>query len=122
LGSGACAHEILEVSCLDGLSWNGVRCARAGDENQCDSLSAEVPGYGCVREKITGAVTSELPVDDVIRARSPQFDADCQKNTPEKPHAYRFTGGGHLARNAVGKKLGCKNRDVGVGFNSSCCP
>lgn len=122
LESGACSHEILEVKCLETHVWNGVRCASPSDTERCGPASEEVPGYGCVRKKFKGEVSAELKVDEVSRARSPEFDADCQENQPERPKAYRFSGGGHLARNAVGKSLGCKNRDVGVGFNSSCCP
>lgn len=120
--SGACLHEIVKVLCLDGEKWNGVRCATPGDDRRCIPPAKEVEGYGCVRERTFGAAGKELPIEDVRRARSPEFDADCSENNPGRPLAYRFTGGGHLARNAVGKKLGCKNRDVGVGFNSACCP
>jgi hypothetical protein len=58
----------------------------------------------------------------VVRARSPEFDEDCQTFQPARPHAYRYTGGTHDLRTATGKAQGCKNRDVGVGWNSSCCP
>jgi hypothetical protein len=120
--SGACLHQIVKVLCLDGHEWNGLRCAAPGDERRCVPPSKEIEGYGCVRERTVGTVDKDLAVEDVRRVRSAEFDADCRENSPGRPLAYRFSGGGHLARNAVGKKLGCKNRDVGVGFNSSCCP
>lgn len=120
--SGGCHHAILEVKCLDEMLWNGARCAREGDERRCLPPATEEPGYGCVRPKIVGVVEQELDTQDVKRSRSPEFDADCVANSPGRPVAYRYTGGGHLARNVVGKKHGCKNRDVGVGFNSACCP
>lgn len=120
--TGACHHEILEVKCLDGAVWNGVRCAAPGDDRRCVPPAEERPGHGCVRPRIQGKTNGEIDTASVVRTRSPSFDADCRENSPDRPIAYRFTGGGHLGRNEVGKSLGCKNRDVGVGFNSSCCP
>ncbi len=117
-----CRFGVDEVLCLNKQVWNGVRCAKPGDEARCAPGSHEEPGFGCVRERIAGAVNQALDTGAVKRTRSPQFDADCQTNQPSRPHAYRLEGGEHLARNAVGKSLGCKNRDVGVGFNSACCP
>ncbi len=119
---GSCKAGVEEVMCLDRAVWNGVRCALPQDKRRCKPGTHEEDGYGCVRERVSGAVQTKLDTKSVMRKRSPQFDADCQENTPQRPHAYRFEGGGHLARNAVGKSMGCKNRDVGVGFNSSCCP
>jgi hypothetical protein len=58
----------------------------------------------------------------VEKARSPEFDADCGQHQPSRPRAFRFAGGSHAARNLVSKGDGCKNRDVGVGWNSACCP
>lgn len=117
-----CQAGVEQVHCLDDDEWNGIRCAGRGDTERCAAGTHEVQGFGCVREKVSGSVTTELDTKSVVRAPSPEFDADCVANAPGRPHAYRFEGGGHLARNAVGKGLGCKNRDVGVGFNSSCCP
>ena len=119
---GQCRPGVDEVKCLDKEEWNGVRCAPPGSTERCGPGTHEEEGFGCVRERVAGPVSQELDTASVTRARSPEFDADCEKNAPGRPHAYRFEGGGHLARNAVGKSLGCKNRDVGVGFNSSCCP
>ena len=119
---GACAFGVDQVMCLDDKKWNGVRCARPGESERCGAGTHEEDGFGCVREPVAGSLDQELDTKSVIRKRSPEFDADCAENSPTRPHAYRFEGGEHLARNAVGKSLGCKNRDVGVGFNSSCCP
>jgi hypothetical protein len=58
----------------------------------------------------------------VARARSPEFDADCRQHQAPRPLAYRYSGGTHDARSFVSRRDGCKNRDVGVGWNSSCCP
>lgn len=119
---GPCPYRILEVQCLDKQVWNGARCAPPGDERKCVPPAEEQPGYGCVAPKISGSISKELDLSAVSRTRSPEFDADCAANNPSRPVAYRYSGGEHLARNAVGKGHGCKNRDVGVGFNSACCP
>lgn len=112
---------------MDGLVWNGVRCAREGVTG-CAEGSREVPGRGCVKALTSGGGEGashegeKLDLSAVSRARSPEFDEDCRTNQPKRPVAYRFSGGEHLARNAVVKGGGCKNRDVGVGWNSACCP
>lgn len=120
--SGECRFGVDEVSCLSGQEWNGIRCASKGDEARCPPGTSETPGHGCVRERTAGAVAQDLDLSAVSRTRSPEFDADCRTISSERPLAYKLTGGEHLARNAVGKHQGCKNRDVGVGFNSACCP
>lgn len=120
--AGGCQHQILEVKCLDKHQWNGVRCARPGDARKCLPPAEEEPGYGCVAPKSNGAAHLTLDLSEVTRTRSPEFDSDCGANSPTRPVAYRYSGGAHLARNAVGRDHGCKNRDVGVGFNSACCP
>ncbi|HSC86594.1 MAG TPA: SUMF1/EgtB/PvdO family nonheme iron enzyme [Polyangiaceae bacterium] len=121
--AGRCRFGIDEVECGGGLAWNGVRCAKPNETERCPAGTHEQPGHGCVRERIAGeAGASDLDLSAVSRSRSPEVDADCATNQPSRPHAYRYAGGEHLARNAVGKADGCKNRDVGVGWNSSCCP
>jgi hypothetical protein len=119
---GVCLAGVDAVNCLDGSAWNGVRCAKPEDKQRCPDKAKEVAGFGCVGALASGPVSQELDVAAVTRSRSVEFDEDCLANSPGRPKAYRFVGGGHLARNAVGDGLGCKNRDVGVGFNSSCCP
>jgi hypothetical protein len=121
--TGGCTLDVLDVECADKRVWNGVRCARAGEEG-CPLGMTEANGHGCTQERIrtgNGAPTAaELAA--VSRARSPEFDADCRQFQPKRPNAWRFEKSTHDARNAVGQQLGCKNRDVGVGWNSSCCP
>jgi len=126
-----CLFGVERVECPKDLEWNGVRCARSG-EPRCASGSREVEGHGCVRD--VGAANasgtnaqanstgSELDLSLVSRTRSPQFDADCAENQPSRPLSFRYSGGEHLARNRVMAQVGCKNRDVGVGWNSGCCP
>lgn len=119
---GVCLAGVDAVNCLDGSEWNGVRCTKPEDTQRCPDGAKEVAGFGCVGAPASGPVSQKLNVAAVTRSRSAEFDEDCLANSPGRPKAYRFVGGEHLARNAVGDGLGCKNRDVGVGFNSSCCP
>jgi formylglycine-generating enzyme required for sulfatase activity len=120
---GRCRHGVRELACGDGRSFNGVRCVKPG-EPRCPDGGAEKTGYGCVPErKIVPEIEDvEAAVARVTNARSPEFDGDCAANAPGRPRAFRYAGGSHAARNQVSKGAGCKNRDVGVGWNSTCCP
>lgn len=127
---GLCRHGVIDAECEDPRQhFNGLRCAIPGDAG-CRDGYAPKPGYGCVattapRVRGSGGGTQsspeELDVSSITRARSPEFDADCRDHQPARPHAYSIRGGTHLARNHYGAELGCKNRDVGVGWNSACC-
>lgn len=120
-----CRYGVEEVDCQAPETWNGVRCAPAGEVG-CGEGTQETPGHGCVGPR--GAVRSRhKPVtaedEGEVRAqRDPSNDADCARYQPSRPVAWRFQGGSHAARNRAGDAKGCKNRDVGVGWNSACCP
>jgi hypothetical protein len=120
---GSCRHGVLERTCDSGRTWNGVRCAAAG-EPRCLAGRSEKPGFGCVLDAEQSAASEDVEAEakSVTRTRSPEFDSDCSTNLRDRPHAFRYVGGTHPARNLVGKRDGCKNRDVGVGWNSACCP
>ena len=120
---GTCRHGVTEAECEPGKSWNGVRCAAPG-EARCRPGWAEKPGFGCVLEAEASVEAEDVEAEakTVTRVRSAEFDVDCQANLRDRPHAFRYVGGTSTARTLVGKRDGCKNRDVGVGWNSSCCP
>ena len=124
LPDGRCQHGVITRTCAPGSSWNGVRCAEPGAP-RCAAGRREEPGFGCVlqfgRPAPGGA---EVPADAsrVARTRTPQHDADCLKTQRDRPKAFRYSGGTHDARSEAGRSHGCKNRDVGVGWNSACCP
>jgi formylglycine-generating enzyme required for sulfatase activity len=118
---GGCPRVVLAADCPRGQQFNGVRCARPGDD-RCPPGREERAGYGCARLQAPHIEKSPLDLAAVVRTPSPQFDEDCLTNYHGRPKAYRLDGGSHEARNAVGSRGGCKNRDVGVGFNSVCCP
>ena len=120
---GHCVHGVLDRECPPGLSFNGARCAEAG-ASRCREGRVEKPGYGCVLpgEQAPEARDLESEAKSVSRERAPEFDADCQTNQPARPHAFKYLGASHDARTLVVRRAGCKNRDVGVGWNSACCP
>lgn len=135
---GGCNRGVEEISCSARKKWNGARCAYA-DQPKCPAGRAEKPGFGCVskaaadegsaarpRAAVDGNGAKPAPsaakTTPISRTRSPSFDPDCQKHYPGKPHAYRYVGGTHAKRNHAKGQAGCSNRDVGVGWNSCCCP
>jgi len=120
---GSCKHGVHEVVCEAGKAWNGARCAAPG-QPRCAEGRSEKPGFGCVLDAEISVSGEDVEVEtkNVRRERTPEFDSDCQTNLRDRPQAFRYVGGTHQARNVVGKRDGCKNRDVGVGWNSSCCP
>jgi formylglycine-generating enzyme required for sulfatase activity len=120
---GRCLPGVLERQCEPPRVWNGVRCAKPG-EPTCRQGWVEVPGHGCTPEDEAPPPGVDLEAEKagVTREPAPEFEADCQRNFAGRPHAFRYVGGTHRGRNLVSRSAGCKNRDVGVGFNSTCCP
>jgi hypothetical protein len=125
---GRCPHGVDGIQCqVETEAFNGVRCAAPGAP-PCSAGHEEIAGYGCVGGaaalKAASAERSgrEASAGEVARIRSPEFDADCRQFQASRPQAFRFSGGTHDERNRLGRSLGCKNRDVGVGWNSACCP
>jgi sulfatase modifying factor 1 len=124
LPDGRCRHGVITRTCAPGSAWNGVRCAEPGAP-LCAPGRHEEPGFGCIPDENGPVATTEdnrAEVRKVTRTRTPGYDSDCQKTRRDRPNAFRYSGGTHDARNEVGRSQGCKNRDVGVGWNSVCCP
>jgi hypothetical protein len=122
-GAGQCLAGVLERPCAAPRLWNGVRCAKPG-EPLCKPGWTSRSGHGCVLEEAAAPPEVDLEAEQagVTRSRTPELDADCAQNYRGRPHAFRYSGGTHRGRNLVSRSAGCKNRDVGVGFNSTCCP
>lgn len=118
---GSCAIGVLDAECPPGQLWNGHRCAKPGDPACPEGYHIE-SGQGCLRDLPIIVKHTSLALEQVRVQRSPEFDADCRLNQPNRPNAFRYSGGSHEARNVAARQVGCKNRDVGVGWNSSCCP
>ncbi len=134
-GRARCLRGVEQVECPPRHEWNGVRCLKQGvqadREDGCPNGSQAEPGYGCVSEggravaaapAAAGKSEPADPTAGVSMRRSPKFDADCKAYQPTRPKAFKLEGGSHHGRNLVARSKGCKNRDVGVGWNSSCCP
>lgn len=121
LADGTCARGVDQLHCAAMTAWNGVRCARPGAP-RCPEGRVERLGHGCVLAVDVAGPLVEAEAPPVVRARTPSFDADCAAHYPGRPSAYRYAGGTHAKRNAVSASAGCSNRDVGVGWNSTCCP
>jgi formylglycine-generating enzyme required for sulfatase activity len=121
--AGRCLAGVLERACDAPRVWNGARCAKPGEPRCREGWLATV-GHGCVlaEEEAPPAVDLEAEKAGVTRVPAPELEADCQQNFSGRPHAFRYSGGTHRGRNLVSRSAGCKNRDVGVGFNSTCCP
>jgi hypothetical protein len=118
---GKCLHGVSELECPKNAPFNGARCA-APDDPKCREGHHQEPGLGCVSDVPVVLPNAPDRSAEVKRSRTPKFDGDCQTYHPERPHAYQLSGGDHVSRNTVGARGGCKNRDVGVGWNSACCP
>ena len=101
-----------------------ARRERGPSEKEGRPGRVERSGYGCVLEDEPELASRDLEAEakNVVREPAPGFDSDCQQNQPTRPRAFRYSGGSHDARTLVVRRGGCKNRDVGVGWNSACCP
>jgi hypothetical protein len=116
-----CHRGVDKLECPDGHPFNGLRCAAPG-EPPCARGQQPREGFGCVPDHAIQYTARPPDLSAVSKARSQEFDGDCEANYRGRPRAYRLSGGTHHARNLVGDQAGCKNRDVGVGWNSACCP
>jgi hypothetical protein len=122
--SGRCLFGVLRVECEKGKDWNGQRCA-SKDAPECPEGTQKTAGHGCASLHAPSPATSHGSADsstEVTRSRAPEYDADCLRYHPTQPRAYRVTGGTHDERNKASGAAGCRNRDVGAGWNSTCCP
>ena len=118
-----CFAGVLDMQCTPPNAFNGLRCAKP-DSARCLEGREERTGRGCVLSEPETALLSDVEAEakQVQRVPAPEFNADCRSNFGARNRAYRYSGGTHKARNLVSSRAGCKNRDVGVGWNSTCCP
>jgi hypothetical protein len=129
----------------------GFRCAKSLDHQPCPVGSHVGPDDSCLiddssppAESVSSAALQSKPAMASASSLSPslsasvssqpsgnapltvsrdsQFDDDCQRYKKRRPIAFRILGGDFATRQRKKTALGCANRDVGVGFNSVCCP
>ena len=55
-------------------------------------------------------------------SRQPSVDDDCERYKPGRPVGYLIRGGSYAERESAKRRKSCINRDVGMDFNSICCP
>jgi formylglycine-generating enzyme required for sulfatase activity len=124
---GLCRQGVIDVECAsDDQHWNGQRCAERGAP-ECGPDQVSVSGHGCVRrvsdpppgDTTGGPLDERLQAPD--RTRTPEHDDACRLEQPRRPSAYVIRGGTRPGRTRFARALRCKNRDVGVGWNSVCC-
>lgn len=102
---GRCVRTSGQPWCEPGHPWDGKACSGYDANGQKPERSPD-----------------EIAAEPVVKTRTPQHDADCQKNYKGKPSAYRFSGNTFHARNPMINSGGCSRRDMGRTWTSACCP
>ena len=118
----ACVRVRGTPGCEPGYAWNGDRCALAGPGGlTLIGRATPPPSQGAAALNAEPAPRIAPADAPVVRARTPELDADCQRHYRATPAAYRYTGGTFHGRNPVLGADGCTKRDVGEGWTSACC-
>lgn len=108
-----CAADLAGIGCPAGTVANGSGCDIPGVKKPAPR------GPGWTPPGTASAVVDTAPP---VVSRDPRFDADCEKYKPGRPVCYYVKGGQFAERQKIGGGRGCVNRDVGIGYNSICCP
>ena len=108
---GACERVRGEPLCEHGMKWNGEACNFVGANGAVEPgkppAEVEPPALD--------------PDEPVTVARAPGDDADCIKNYPGKPTAYRWNGATWEVRVKLIASRGCTRRDNSRTWISACC-
>jgi len=99
--------------CEPHYGWNGSACTPIGTDGKPMAVAPK-----------SEVKPGETPSADqpISLSRTPGDDADCQKNYPGKPNAYRWTGNTWEARIKLVAAKGCTRRDNAPIWVSACCP
>lgn len=134
-----CARSVTPPHCPPETEWKDGECVRTSGTPLCEpnyayddakrtcqpvkDPSANNRGIARVPQGSEGPTTAPPPdVPCCARTRTPEFDADCQKNWPKTPASYRFDGGKSFPeRQPVLGAAGCVPRDMGRTWTSACC-
>ena len=137
-----CARSVKPVVCPDGAEAQGEGCAPKGSLGKTTALpraSANAAGGApCPSGKTPASTVPKLSTsgepdgqtappkidprtETPLRVRSSEFDADCG-HYPGYPVSFTWRGGTFQAREPLVSSSGCKKRDIGVGWTSTCCP
>lgn len=135
-----CVQTKLPLECPPQTAADGERCVRTEGDVLCEQ-GRRFDGETCVLDvaqalagspskgttsasaSAGGAAPSATQDPDapITRSRTPEHDADCQRNWPATPAAYRWDGGTFHSRNPVIAAAGCQKRDMGRTWTSACC-
>jgi hypothetical protein len=138
-----CARSVDPPQCPAESEWEGGACVRVAGVPRCETAYAyDDAKRQCVPDPRVGRPSSPSPIASTLgsagsatstppthgnapccsRTRTPEYDADCQKNWPSTPASYRFEGGGSFPeRQPVLRSQGCVPRDMGRTWTSACC-
>ncbi len=136
-----CAKSVVPIVCSSDAEARGDGCAAkaspiAAPATPCGPASANgnlpcpatrLPAVGLKPRGSEGLDADPLPAkpdprtETPIRVRSAEFDGDCG-HYPGYPVSFTWRGGTFQAREPLVASSGCKKRDIGVGWTSTCCP
>lgn len=108
-----CVADLAGIGCPDGTVAAGSGCDIPGVKKPAPHGPNWVP---------PGAGSAVADTSPPVTSRDSRFDDDCIKYKPGRPVSYMVRGGQFAERQKIGGSRGCVNRDVGVGYNSLCCP
>ncbi len=100
----------------------------AEDGGTCVLDAAETPSRplvvagGSAHALASAAPPETKEPQPAVLSRDTRYDADCTKYKPGRPVCYLVKGGSFADRQRIGKGMNCQNRDVGMDYNSLCCP
>lgn len=120
-----CASDLAGSTCPEGSH----QATDGTCEIDGDISSTAPPSSAPARRAAAAASSSEAPKEAIDHTpkpamvyRDPQFDEDCRHYKPGRPVSYNVKGGSFADRERIRRQRGCANRDVGLDFNSTCCP
>ncbi len=122
--------------CETGLAWNAKECVVSAETTLASGNAVPQGGApsgpGAAEPASSASAAAAAPSDEphayddtgdvtYLRTRTPGNDADCQRNWPNTPIAYRWDGGTFHSRNKPIASAGCQKRDMGRTWTSACC-
>jgi hypothetical protein len=111
--SDLCVRVRGEPTCEPQHGWNGTACTPLGGDGK--------PVARVEPRPVDKSQTTD-PDEPISMSRHTSADADCVKNYPGKPVAYRWDGNTWEARIKLVAAKGCTRRDNGIRWVGACCP
>jgi hypothetical protein len=120
-----CAADVPGSACPDGSREQAdATCAIDGEVGDMAPAPPTGTPHGHPTPAGSSGTKSVEPAGPATLSvyRDPQFDEDCRHYKPGRPICYQVKGGSFADRERKRRQMGCANRDVGLDFNSACCP